>query len=101
VELALIKELPPARLCRREVVREELRRCPSQQFVGRRGVELRNDRRVDLGHPLMIEDVVQHLVLVDVITPLHWFVQHHEKKAFQGLGKKQLEQSFAFEIGRK
>ena len=42
----------------------------------------------------MLERVVEHLVLVDVLAPFHGLVEHHEKEPVQRLSEESLEQNF-------
>jgi hypothetical protein len=44
----------------------------------------------------MVEDVIEHFLLVDGVVPPDRFVEHHEEKAVQRLGEEQLQAIVGF-----
>ena len=84
----------------RQIVREELSGRGAEDFFGLRCVELRENGGIDLRHALMLEHVIEHAVLVDVVSPFDGLVEHHEEEPVHRLRKKKLEQSFILDAVR-
>ena len=95
VQPAAVEELAPDPAAVGDVVPEQIRRCRAQERLSRRAI-LRQHRVVDLGDALMVEDVVEHLLLVDRVVPPDRLVEHHEEEAVQRLGEKQLQAIVGF-----
>ena len=87
---AAIQEVAPDAASVLEIVPEKVLRCKPEKLFRRRAV-LRQHRVVHLGDALMVEDVVEHRVLVDRIVPADRLVQHHEKESVEGLREEQVE----------
>jgi len=100
MDMTPIEELAPPRFRFRQIMRQELRGSPPQKLFRHRGVELRQNGRVHLRHAQMLEHIIEHLVLADVIPPFHGLVQHHEEEPVHGLSEEPFEQSFVFDDAR-
>ena len=72
--------------------------CPISWSLPR--AVLREHRVVDLGDPLVGEDVVERCLLVGGARPVHRLVEHHEEEAVERLGEEQLQQLPALEHSR-
>ena len=90
VQTPAIEEFAPDTAAVGQIVTEEVFRCRAEKLLAR-GAVLREHRVVDLGHPLMLEDVVENALLVDRIIPTDGLVDHHEEEAVQRLRKEELE----------
>ncbi len=98
VEPSPVEELAPDPAAIDQIVAEEIRGSAPEQLLPHRPI-LRQHGLVGSRHPLVGEDVVQHLFLVHAVIPPHRFVQHHEEEAVQRLGEKQLELPFRVVAG--
>ena len=96
VEPSAIEEIAPHAATVLDIVAEQvLRRHAEKRFACR--AVMRQKGVVGFRDALMLEDVVEHSLLVDRVVPADGLVEHHEEEAVQRLREEQLQTIVGFE----
>lgn len=96
--MAGVEQLAPAPAAGRDVVPEEVTRREADQ-LRRAGPELLRHRRIDFGHALVSEHVIQDGVLVDVRSPCDRLIEHHKEEPILGALEERLQELASIALG--